>query len=235
MGCREIGGWQWADTHDGEHRLQEVKRPYRDSNKREWMAHLAVGYNTNLVVDKVGKNQEGEEEMVVTGTGQEKKSVIALAEETGENHVGATNVRVSLLALDGEDVEQQFMRELRGTRNRATIVNLLKAMEAREEFRDHLGSYLYAQAHEGAAPPRGDARLTAALPMPWRNIIWHHKTVAVAPGQSRLQHADLKKHHCDAVIVRAIPNFYGHAWHSDVEVEGQDGAVWFAKVILFFR
>lgn len=239
--CREIGGWQWADTQDGEHRLQQVKRPYRDSNMREWQAHLVIHYNSTVSVDKLQEAEDGK-----TGDGEggtTRGDALSMAEESGTNCVGAASVRVSLLRLDNDQDNESTVREWRlpkdpkkraRVRTRREVEDILRDMEAVEQLKDLIGSYIYVQQH-GTQPPAGNARRSAALPSPHRDLIWYHKTVAVAPGASTLEHADTKKHYQNAVLVRADPMFYGRPCYSDVEIKGDGGETWFAKILLVFR
>jgi hypothetical protein len=85
-----------------------VKRPYRDSNMREWEAHLAIHYNSTVSVDKLQQDEDGrtpEEE----GGGTERGDALSLAEGNGENCVGASCVRVSLLSLDNDHNDNSTM------------------------------------------------------------------------------------------------------------------------------
>lgn len=231
---RNIGGWQWADTQDGEHRLQQVKRPYRDSNKREWQAHLAIHYNTTFAVDRLEQGQQREDEESANEE-QEGQTALSLAQEEGENCTGAAYVRASLLVIEDPPDAQQIAKEVRNKRTRAYLEKLLMELEGAAELQDLIGAFLYAHNNNGQPPPSGDARLSASLPKPYRNLLWYHTAVAVAPGQSLLEYADLKQHFREPVLVRADKRFYGRPWHSDVEVIGQDDQSWFAKLLFIFR
>lgn len=211
-----------------------MKRPYQDSNKRQWGAHLVIHYNTTFTVDKleqeeiVGEIREGQG---VGGQGGPRKSALATAAERGENCLGSATVRLSLLAL-GEENDNRALKG-KGKRSRRAVLDVLKNMEGVGELPTLIGNYLYVQKH-GHEPPAGDARRSASLPSPYRDLLWYHKVAAVAPGQSKLQYRETKKHHQEAVLVRADPDFYDRPWLSNVEIKGQDDKSWFAKILLIF-
>jgi hypothetical protein len=242
--CREIGGWQWADTQDGEHRLQQVKRPYRDSNMREWQAHLAIHYNNTVSVDKLQEVEDGNTDNGEGGT--RRGEALSMAQESGSNVMGAASVRVSLLRLDDDHDNDSSMGGMGGesppknpkkrirARTRRGVEDIFRGTEGVDQLRDLIGSYIYDQQH-GTQPPAGNARRSAALPSPHRDQVWYHTAVAVAPGASTMDYADTKKHYQDAVFVRADPTFFGRSWYSDVEVKGDGGETWFAKLLLVFR
>jgi hypothetical protein len=119
-------------------------------------------------------------------------------------------------------------------RTRRQVLDILMDTEGIEHLRDCIGSYLYFQEH-GTQPPTGNARRSAALPSPHRQLIWYHKTVAIAPGASTLEYAEAKKHYQNAVFVRADPKFYSKPWFSDVEIKGDENEKWFARLLLVIR
>lgn len=164
------------------------------------------------------------------------------AADVGTNCLGAASVRVSLLHLDKDHEQFSTIREPKASKKRAggrsrtrrEVQDILMGTEGIEQLKDCIGSYIYMQEN-GAPPPPGNARRSAALPSPHRNQIWYHKVVAVAPGASTLEYADSKKHYQNPVLVRADPDFYGKPWYSDVEIKGDNGETWFAKLLLVFR
>jgi hypothetical protein len=211
---------------------------------REWQAHLAIHYNTTVSVDKLrdtleeGTAGEGE-------GGGRRGNALSMATETGSNCLGSASVRLSLLDLDSGHERDGPMRELgleKGKKKRAggrirtrkEVQDILMGTEGIQHLKDCIGSYIYIQQH-GVPPPAGNARRSAALPLPHRNQIWYHKVVAVAAGASTLEYADSKKHYQNPVLVRADPDFYGRPWYSDVEIKGENGETWFAKLLLVFR
>lgn len=211
-----------------------VKKNYRVSNKKDgqFVEFSTKEYNRQLVLDSL---VDGED--VASGA----KGCMAQAVATGKNVMatGKNMVRVPLTILSGSATADQlwYLREGMSDTRRETIERLIETTQGITFLPARLGMFLYRDSHEGAEPPRGDARNANNLPGPDFDLVEICSTLAVAPGKVAAYRRGFK----EAMPVRT-GIFHGRQWSCDVEIMGEEehnGKVvevsWFAKVILLFR